>query len=188
LLELARLQGSDLTPTFTVIDVEAVVRQALIDDPDSGINMGLRFPSEPVLAMADPELLTRLVRNLLANATRHTRSMVGVELVRGPRSIELRVRNDGPTLSDDDRNRIFEPFLRLDDARSVDEGGAGLGLAIARRIASAHGGELVAEKVPDGACFVLRLPEPGRMTGSARLGLLDSVGRAGTRTRSGEGG
>jgi len=60
-------------------------------------------------------------------------------------------------LSADDRIRVFEPFLRLDDARASDDGGAGLGLAIARRIAVAHRGVLVAEEAP-GARFVFRLP------------------------------
>jgi signal transduction histidine kinase len=71
----------------------------------------------------------------------------------------LRVEDDGEGVPMTERERIFERFVRLDDARSRDDGGAGLGLAIARDIAQQHGGTLVArESVRGGALFELRLP------------------------------
>jgi signal transduction histidine kinase len=68
------------------------------------------------------------------------------------------VANDGPAVPAEHRDRIFEPFARVDDARTARAGGAGLGLAIARRIARAHDGDLVLEPGADSAAFRLTLP------------------------------
>ncbi|PRH76264.1 two-component sensor histidine kinase, partial [Streptomyces solincola] len=71
----------------------------------------------------------------------------------------LAVADDGAGVPEGERERIFERFVRLDDARSRDEGGAGLGLAIARDVAARHGGTLRAARSPSGgARFELRLP------------------------------
>ena len=70
----------------------------------------------------------------------------------------VQVHNDGEPVPVDQLEHIFEPFTRLDDARTRDEGGAGLGLSIARRIAEVHGGSLIAAPVTDGATFVLDVP------------------------------
>jgi signal transduction histidine kinase len=103
--------------------------------------------------------LARVVANLLANAQRHAASQVSAAVREtvweGRRWLELEVSDDGPGVPDDERERIFERFVRLDDARSRDEGGAGLGLAIARDVAVRHGGTL---SVVEGSRFVLRLP------------------------------
>ena len=66
--------------------------------------------------------------------------------------------NDGPPIPDSERERIFEPFMRLDEARSLDIGGSGLGLAIARSIMTALDGSIVAVPVEDGAVFVVWFP------------------------------
>ena len=66
--------------------------------------------------------------------------------------------NDGPPIPDDERERIFEPFMRLDEARSLDIGGSGLGLAIARSIMTALDGSIVAVPVETGAVFIVWFP------------------------------
>ncbi|WP_016907353.1 sensor histidine kinase [Streptomyces xiaopingdaonensis] len=108
----------------------------------------------------------RVLRNLLDNAERHARSEVRVRMRReSPGRLELAVEDDGPGVPEAERRRIFERFVRLDDARSRDEGGAGLGLAIARDVAERHGGTLTVGQSPaGGASFVLRVPtaEGGR--------------------------
>jgi signal transduction histidine kinase len=68
------------------------------------------------------------------------------------------VTDDGPGIAPQDRERVFERFIRLDDGRRRDPGGSGLGLAIARDIAHAHHATLRIEDSPRGARFVLRLP------------------------------
>ena len=114
----------------------------------------------------DAYQLTRVVRNLLDNAARHANQLVTIELGEAGGWARLVVSDDGPGVPPADRERIFERFTRLDDARTRDHGGAGLGLAIARDIVDAHGGQLVLtdDGRSTGACFVAIIPsnEPRR--------------------------
>lgn len=106
--------------------------------------------------------LSRLVENLVANAHRHAESQVRVATSRfDSTTIELRVDDDGAGVAEEDRTEIFERFSRLDEARSRDQGGAGLGLALVKAIATRHGGQVHVEtsKTLGGASFVVRLPE-----------------------------
>ncbi|MEU1424143.1 ATP-binding protein [Kitasatospora sp. NPDC005751] len=111
--------------------------------------------------------LGRLLTNLLDNARRHARHRVTVRLFEDSATgyAVLDVSNDGPRIDPADRERIFERFTRLDDARSRDDGGSGLGLSIARDIATVHGGTLTVLDTPDTTTFRTRLPgaspEPG---------------------------
>ncbi|MEZ4427538.1 MAG: ATP-binding protein [Nannocystaceae bacterium] len=111
---------------------------------------------------ADPLLLERLLANLLANARRACPdgAVVIAAEVRGDR-VELSVEDEGPGVPKADRELIFEPFSRLDEARARDKGGVGLGLHLCRQIARAHKGTIHAEDRRDGARgarFVLSLP------------------------------
>jgi len=113
----------------------------------------------PVQVVGDRAQLARAVANLLDNAVRHARERVTVSLAEADGVAVLTVADDGPGIPAAARESVFERFTRLDDARSSDEGGAGLGLAIARDIAVRHGGslELAGDREP-GARFVLTLP------------------------------
>ncbi|MFI6741822.1 sensor histidine kinase [Nonomuraea sp. NPDC050451] len=102
--------------------------------------------------------MTRLFGNLLDNAQRHAVDTVHVEVRRRGDTAELVVADDGVGIAGTDRERIFEVFTRLDASRCRRYGGPGLGLAIARGLAWAHGGTLCVEDSPFGACFALRLP------------------------------
>ncbi|MFD0350722.1 sensor histidine kinase [Kitasatospora aburaviensis] len=98
--------------------------------------------------------------NLLDNAQRHARHRVAVRLsgdVTTGHAI-LDVANDGTPIDPADRERIFERFTRLDEARSRDDGGTGLGLPIARDIATIHGGTVTVQDTPAGTTFRTRLP------------------------------
>ena len=101
----------------------------------------------------------RILGNLLDNAQRHARSTVTVSVRRDGAWAVAEVADDGDGVAEADRERIFERFVRLDEARSRDDGGAGLGLAIARDVAARHGGTLTVRDAPaGGALFELRLP------------------------------
>ncbi|MEH0546907.1 HAMP domain-containing sensor histidine kinase [Streptomyces sp. B21-105] len=103
--------------------------------------------------------LGRVLANLLDNAQRHARTEVSVRVRRSGDRVVVEVADDGDGVPEADRERIFERFVRLDDARSRDDGGAGLGLAIARDVAARHGGTLTVGETPaGGALFELRLP------------------------------
>jgi signal transduction histidine kinase len=100
--------------------------------------------------------LERLVRNLVDNAQRHAVSCVSVTVSTVDGQAVLTVDDDGPGIPEADRERVFDRFVRLDDARDRDDGGSGLGLAIVADIVRAHGGTAVVE---DRSRFVVRLPE-----------------------------
>ncbi len=107
----------------------------------------------------------------MTNAQRHARSRITVTTRTEGDWAVLEVADDGNGVPAAERERIFERFVRLDDARSRDEGGAGLGLAIARDVAARHGGTLTVDEAPGGgARFVLRLPQvrPEGARGTAR--------------------
>lgn len=107
------------------------------------------------LVRGSPMQLRRLVANLLDNAARHARAAVVVTIDGG----RLVVDDDGPGIPEDDRERVFERFTRLDEARARDDGGAGLGLALVRSVAAAHRGRAWIETAPTGgARVVVELP------------------------------
>jgi signal transduction histidine kinase len=107
----------------------------------------------------DETALASVVDNLLANAGRHARQHVAISVGTDSSGVWLVVDDDGAGVATADRERIFGRFVRLDEARSRDAGGSGLGLALARETASRHGGTLHADDSPlGGARLVLRLP------------------------------
>lgn len=111
--------------------------------------------------VGDPERLAQILGNLLDNA-RHASRPGGSILVAlseyGAAGVEIAVADEGPGIPPEDRERIFERFVRLDASRAHDGFGTGLGLAIARGLAEAHGGSLECAPASRGARFVLRLP------------------------------
>jgi len=114
---------------------------------------------EAVRVEGDPQLLSRLVRNLLSNAQRHAVSEIRVSLERDADGVVFAVEDDGPGVAEEERDRIFERFARTEEGRSRDSGGAGLGLAIVREVAVAHGGTVgVEDGSLGGARFVVTLP------------------------------
>jgi signal transduction histidine kinase len=100
---------------------------------------------DSVTLRGEPRLLRRMVRNLLENARRHGAPPIEVSVRRVEGEAELRVRDAGPGVPEAEREKVFEPFYRYAGSSSV---GAGLGLALVRRIARRHGGEVRA--VADG--------------------------------------
>ncbi len=108
----------------------------------------------------DADELRRLVRNLLENAARHARSRVRVRLSGERAVVRLEVADDGPGVPAEDRERVFDRFVALHEARTRGSG-SGLGLALARQLATRHGGTLeVGDSDLGGASFVLELPGP----------------------------
>ncbi len=124
--------------------------------------------------------LARVLGNLLDNAQRHAERAVEVSVrrehdVRGAWAV-LAVADDGAGVPEAERERIFERFVRLDDARGRDDGGAGLGLAIARDVVARHGGTLTVRAAEaGGARFEVRLPGATRARAERRAGGVGAV-------------
>jgi signal transduction histidine kinase len=114
----------------------------------------------PVRVSGDPDQLHRVLRNLVDNATRHARHAVTISVECAGGVGHVLIGNDGPAIPAEDRIKIFDRFVRLDDSRSRTGGGAGLGLPIARDIVVAHGGTLSVDDSTDGAVLRIRLPMP----------------------------
>ena len=108
----------------------------------------------------DAVLFSQVVRNLLSNGLRHASTRVVVEVARGDGVVRLVVHDDGSGIPEDRREAVFERFVRLDEARNRDAGGAGLGLAIVRKVVEAAGGTVSVDTGPlGGARFVVTLPD-----------------------------
>lgn len=108
--------------------------------------------------LGDERVLAGVVRNLVDNAVRHASTRVAVSLTEHDGSAVLTVDDDGAGVPEGERERVFERFVRLDEARSRDAGGAGLGLAIVRDAVRAHGGDATVVASPlGGARFVVRI-------------------------------
>jgi signal transduction histidine kinase len=141
------------------LDSGASTRREVVD-----VTGLLGLSGEALWVKADPAMLRRALDNLVTNAERHARRGVEVQARGVDERVVVTVDDDGPGIAARDRERVFERWLRLDDARARDDGGAGLGLAIARTIARSHGGDITIEDSPlGGARARLWLPavEPG---------------------------
>ena len=128
-----------------------------------GRNLSVSFRDEPLMALASIEMLHRLLGYLLENASKYAPAGGNIDVYgwRDGDAAYLAVTDDGPGIPDAWRDRIFEPFVRLDDSPR----GAGIGLFAARRLARSMDGELTVEpREPYGSQFVLRL----KFVGSAR--------------------
>jgi signal transduction histidine kinase len=123
-----------------------------------GSTPSVSLDAEPTTIIGDEHLLSRALRNLTDNAARHARSRVELSLHHERGDAVVRVLDDGPGIPPEDQDRIFERFIRLDPGRALVDGGAGLGLPIAREIAHAHGGSLTVVASLQGTLFELRLP------------------------------
>ncbi|CCK27391.1 two-component sensor kinase [Streptomyces davaonensis JCM 4913] len=153
LLLLARLDAGE-RPTEGRVELAALAEEEA--EGRAGVTVGAHAPVEVAGSRGQ---LGRVLANLLNNAGRHARSAITVTVRREGEWAVVQVADDGDGVPEADRERIFERFVRLDEARSRDDGGAGLGLAIARDVAERHGGTLTVGDAPEGgALFELRLP------------------------------
>ena len=156
LLALARLDEAQGPPRRLPVDLDDLV-----------LEEGARMHRVPVSTVGvsagrvagDERQLTQVVRNLVDNAQRHATSRVAVTLRPDGDALSLIVDDDGPGVPEADRALIFDRFTRLDEARGRAAGGAGLGLAVVRRVVEQHGGTVTVTDSPlGGARFVVCLP------------------------------
>jgi signal transduction histidine kinase len=163
LLLLARGDGGGLDLTRAEpVDLDDVVEQEAVARRRSAAPTIDTHGVVPVQVTGDRSQLARAVGNLLDNAVRHACARVTVTAEEVDGQVRVAVVDDGPGIPAQDRAVVFDRFTRLDDARSTGDGGAGLGLAIAREIAVRHGGGLDLETAaPAGARFVLTVPCAG---------------------------
>ncbi|MBB4787194.1 sensor histidine kinase [Streptomyces rapamycinicus] len=160
LLLLARLDTPTPTAGPETVDLTALASRLAEQYPLTERPLTLTCDSStPAHAHGNPDEYERLLRNLIDNAARHAAHRIQITIRNEDAWVVLTVHDDGPGVPPEDAERIFERFVRLDDARSRDHGGTGLGLAIARDLAHRHRGTLTLTPRTLGACFQLRLPQ-----------------------------
>jgi signal transduction histidine kinase len=162
LLELERLQhGRGLTTTRA--DLGTLLRTFVGEEHTPPQSVQLNLPAGPLPVQIDAGKVRAVFRNLLENAAKYAPAESGPVVIEAhvePHTIVVRVTDRGPGIPVEERDRVFEPFFRVDRSRSKDTGGYGLGLSICKRVMQAHGGDIVLETTAQaGASFRLTLPK-----------------------------
>jgi signal transduction histidine kinase len=153
LLVLAKADAHELAARRQPVDLAALLADLRAATPAPGISIDLAVPPGTTTT-GNPEDLSRMFRNLLDNAVRYARHRVLVTVrITGaarPDGVVVEIADDGPGIPAEERERVFGRFVRLDASREQASGSAGLGLAIAREIATAHGATIVLTEAPGG--------------------------------------
>jgi signal transduction histidine kinase len=152
---------SEADPPSGTVDAREAAAAAVAACADEAASQGLSLSTsggtEPIQVDAEADLTVALLVPLISNAIRYGRSRVRLNVAREGGTVAFRVIDDGPGLSPDELESVFEPGVRGSAANGA--GGAGLGLTLARRLARVAGGDVVAEPpVGGGGSFVARLP------------------------------
>jgi signal transduction histidine kinase len=156
LLDYARLERDAPRIQQQVVPAEPWLEDVLADArrDRGGAEVRIRAHVELASLRCEPRYMARALVNVLRNASAHARSTIAVSLRAVEGRTELVVDDDGRGIPVADRDRVFEPFTRLDDSRGRDSGGFGLGLAIVRQVARWHGGEASIADSPLGGARV----------------------------------
>jgi two-component system phosphate regulon sensor histidine kinase PhoR len=165
LLLLSRLDSGRVDLKLQAVPLRDAAQDALDDAAvlalARGVTLTNEVPAEAV-ANADPDRLRQVLANLIDNAIKYGRAEGRVTTrgrLIGSSRVEISVRDDGPGIPLEARERIFERFYRIDKARSREQGGTGLGLAIVKNVVQAHGGEVRVESAAgQGTEFFITLP------------------------------
>jgi signal transduction histidine kinase len=123
---------------------------------ERGVRLDVAPVHGPLFVGVDADIVERVVAPLLDNAGRYAASHVSVDASRDGSRVEIAVRDDGPGVAPEEAERVFEPGVRGE--RVNGHGGAGLGLALSRRLARAVGGDVSTRPGAGGATFVVELP------------------------------
>ncbi len=163
ILDLARLEREGDVLDIAEADLAGIVRESAEAMRPAADAAGMAISvasSGPCIARVDARLVGEAVENLVGNAIRHSRSKdVVVSVEKSQRGFAVSVEDHGVGIPPEHARRVFERFHRVDPARAAQSGGAGLGLAIVRRIARLHGGDVsLAAARPSGCRFTLFLP------------------------------
>ncbi|KQQ86747.1 ATP-binding protein [Massilia sp. Leaf139] len=159
LLGMARLDSGQ-APQREAVDVAALLRSVEASLPPGEPRPAIDCAFDVGTIEADSRLLGRALSNLLRNAQKYAGARIEVTARRDGGRVTIAVEDDGPGIPAEERERIFEPFYRLDRSRDRATGGFGLGLSIARKAVLLHGGSLhVEESALGGAKLVVVLPQ-----------------------------
>ncbi|EKZ95458.1 MULTISPECIES: ATP-binding protein [Cupriavidus] len=164
LLTLSSLEQGERHLALVKVSVsellDSVAASVSHDVADHTLTLAVTVAGAPTYHVCDPKLVARALLNLIRNSTRYAHRSISLRASSGAGgSLVLTVEDDGPGIPAADRVRVFEPFHRLDSSRDRHTGGFGLGLAIVRRVALIHGGDVRLDSGSwGGARFMMTLP------------------------------
>lgn len=163
LLDLSRLESGAVPLQRRSFELGPLLEEAAGETRlrTSDVHVAVTVDPAGATADGDPARVHQVVSNLLDNALRHSPAGGTVELraTKNRSGVTIEVCDEGPGISEEDKTMVFERFYRSDSARSSKDGGAGLGLAIARWIVDLHGGDIRVEtRQPHGCRMVVVLP------------------------------
>ena len=204
LMEMEELVGSSLdlfaelgkTTERRPVDVTALLESVTNDWTDTGHLVTLEGSARAVYP-TEPSMLRRCVNNLVSNGIRYG-GRAHIELSDSLTMLRISIRDHGPGMADEDLERVFEPFVRLEPSRNRNSGGSGIGLAISRNIARWHGGDVKLRNAPGrtGLIAEISLPRvkmpapptrPRRSDAAAAAGAPDGGVPAGAKATAGGG-
>jgi len=161
--EITRFNLSNITLEYRMINLTRMLEQLVYEFKpmlaEKNLTCSMDAPADVILS-CDPDKLQRVFDNLLRNAVNYSyeNSDIKVRAEINKNNVIIRFMNKGNVIPKEKLNRIFEQFYRLDSSRSSHNGGAGLGLAIAKEIVGLHNGEITAFSDEDITCFEVILP------------------------------
>jgi two-component system, OmpR family, phosphate regulon sensor histidine kinase PhoR len=166
LLTISRLESGQIVMNLHEVELRKEAAKVIEDLQARAAGKNARLQNElpaDLTARADTDRLQQVLFNLVENAIKYGRAE-GTVVIGGRRDeagkVELWVRDNGPGIPADAKERVFERFYRVDRARSRETGGTGLGLSIVKHIVQAHGGEVwVKSELGQGATFYFTLPQ-----------------------------
>jgi signal transduction histidine kinase len=165
LLDLSRIEAGSLKLSREKCDIRATIERAakqanLIASNTFELHLESKLPT----LYADPPRLESILRNLIENAVKYggTEAKITVQVCKQDHEFVFRVMDDGPGIPENEKQRIFDSFYRVDDSLARLTSGAGLGLAICQGLVRAHGGRIWAEPQEAGASIAFTIPIKSR--------------------------
>ncbi len=172
LLDLSRIEAGSLKIEPAEVRLEDLARRAALRArPNAAERLRLEIAPEAALLEADPRRLEVILRNLIENAAKYAPedTPIRVRACRQGEAIRIEVRDEGPGIPPEHRQRIFESFYRVESGLTRSAPGAGLGLAICQGFVRAHGGRIWIENNPSGTTIVFTLPQNREPAAAAPL-------------------
>ncbi|MEN8172926.1 MAG: ATP-binding protein, partial [Chloroflexota bacterium] len=161
LLDLSRIEAGNLTVKRQMCNLKDLIDKAAQHaEPAPGERLRVTLPSKLPAVEVDQRRIKVVLRNLIENATKYSGNETPIHISAAveKNDIIVRVKDEGPGIPDQEQQRIFESFYRVENGLARTASGAGLGLAICQGFIHAHGGQLWLEPSVQGACFAFSLP------------------------------
>lgn len=164
LKNLAKFDSEKSKLELSEVDVAVIIKNTIYNNQASALEKNINITSdiEDITTYLDKEKITQVVLNILSNAIRYTNEYgnINIRAYRDNNDIKIHIKDDGIGIPNDKMNYIFERFYRIDESRSKDTGGIGVGLTIVKSIVDLHGGSIDVNSVEGkGSEFVVVIPE-----------------------------